>query len=154
MKQRILIFLLLMCLLPEALYSMQPLGRSSEDKFLKKPYNVLIISSYSSGYTWSDEIIDYLGSSLMLSEKHNYEINLEYLASEYQHDPQYWRFRLNVIMNSYRNQVPDLIVLVSDEAWFAFRHARKKHYENVPVLLVAVKSASPSEEQLANPDSI
>lgn len=143
-----------MCLLPEALYSMQPLGRSSEDKFLKKPYNVLIISSYSSGYTWSDEIIDYLGSSLMLSEKHNYEINLEYLASEYQHDPQYWRFRLNVIMNSYRNQVPDLIVLVSDEAWFAFRHARKKHYENVPVLLVAVKSASPSEEQLANPDSI
>lgn len=143
-----------MCLLPEALYSMQPLGRPSEDKFLKKPYNVLIISSYSSGYTWSDEIIDYLGSSLMLSEKHNYEINLEYLASEYQHDPQYWRFRLNVIMNSYRNQVPDLIVLVSDEAWFAFRHARKKHYENVPVLLVAVKSASPSEEQLANPDSI
>lgn len=154
MKQRILIFLLLMCLLPEALYSMQPLGRPSEDKFLRKPYNVLIISSYSSGYTWSDEIIDYLGSSLMLSEKHNYEINLEYLASEYQHDPQYWRFRLNVIMNSYRNQVPDLIVLVSDEAWFAFRHARKKHYENVPVLLVAVKSASPSEEQLANPDSI
>lgn len=143
-----------MCLLPEALYSMQPLGRPSEDKFLKKPYNVLIISSYSSGYTWSDEIIDYIGSSLMLSEKHNYEINLEYLASEYQHDPQYWRFRLNVIMNSYRNQVPDLIVLVSDEAWFAFRHARKKHYENVPVLLVAVKSASPSEEQLANPDSI
>lgn len=154
MKQRILIFLLLMCLLPEALYSMQPLGRSSEDKFLKKPYNVLIISSYSSGYTWSDEIIDYIGRSMMLSEKHNYEINLEYLASEYQHDPQYWRFRLNVIMNSYRNQVPDLIVLVSDEAWFAFRHARKKHYENVPVLLVAVKSASPSEEQLANPDSI
>lgn len=143
-----------MCLLPEALYSMQPLGRSSEDKFLKKPYNVLIISSYSSGYTWSDEIIDYIGRSMMLSEKHNYEINLEYLASEYQHDPQYWRFRLNVIMNSYRNQVPDLIVLVSDEAWFAFRHARKKHYENVPVLLVAVKSASPSEEQLANPDSI
>lgn len=143
-----------MCLLPEALYSMQPLGRSSEDKFLKKPYNVLVISSYSSGYTWSDEIIDYIGRSMMLSEKHNYEINLEYLASEYQHDPQYWRFRLNVIMNSYRNQVPDLIVLVSDEAWFAFRHARKKHYENVPVLLVAVKSASPSEEQLANPDSI
>ena len=154
MKHKTLIFLLLMCLLPEALYSMQPLGRSSEDKFLKKPYNVLIISSYSSGYTWSDEIIDYIGSSLMLSEKHNYEINLEYLASEYQHDPQYSRFRLNVIMNSYRNQVPDLIVLVSDEAWFAFRHARKKHYENVPVLLVAVKSASPSEEQLANPDSI
>lgn len=154
MKHKILIFLLLMCLLPEALILAQPAGELSEDKFLRKPYNVLIISSYSSGYTWSDEIIDYIGSSLMLSEKHNYEINLEYLASEYQHDPQYWRFRLNVILNSYRKQPPDLIVLVSDEAWFAFRHARKKYYEDVPVLLVAVKSASPSEEQLENLDSI
>jgi signal transduction histidine kinase len=153
-KHKILIFLLFLCLLPEAPVPAQPAGEFREEKFLKKPFNVLIISSYSSGYTWSDEIIDYIGSNLMLSEKHNYEISLEYLASEYQQDPQYWRFRLNVIMNSYRKQPPDLIVLVSDEAWFAFRHAWKKYYENVPVLLVAVKSASPAEEQLENPDSL
>lgn len=154
MKNKILIFLLLLCLLPEAPVLAQPAGELRDEKFLRKPYNILIISSYSSGYLWSDEIIDYIGSHLMLSEKHNYEINLEYLSSEYQQDPQFWKFRLNVILNSYRKQTPDLIVLVSDEAWFAFRHARKKNYENIPVLLVAVKSASPSEDQLANPDSV
>lgn len=155
-KHKILIFLLMFSLLSEGAAAFE-LGRNTQNeggKFSNKSYNVLIISSYSSGYTWSDDIIDYIGKELSLSEKRNFEINLEYLASEYQQDHQNWKFRMNVILNSYRNQLPDLIVLVSDEAWFAYRHARKKHYEDVPVLLVAVKSASPDDAQLDSLDNL
>jgi len=149
-KNKILIFLLLFSLFTENASAFEPAQEISQEgrKFSGKSYNILIISSYSSGYTWSDDIIDYIGKELSLSEKRNFEISLEYLASEYQQDHQNWKFRMNVILNSYRNQLPDLIVLVSDEAWFAYRHARKKFYEDVPVLLVAVKSASPSDAQL------
>lgn len=153
MKHKILIFLLL-CLLPEALFPAQPVRQIEKVAYEARPYHILIISSYSSGYSWSDDIIDYIGGELSLSQKHNYEISLEYLSSEFQQEPQNWKFRMNVIMNSYRKHIPDLIVLISDEAWFAYREARKKYYEDVPVLLVAVKSVSPSEEQISAPDSL
>ena len=142
MKHKTLIFLLLLCLLPEALYSAQSVKQTEKEEYEAIPYHVLIISSYSSGYSWSDDIIDYIGGELSLSKRHNYEISLEYLSSEFQQEPQNWKFRMNVILNSYRKQIPDLIVIIADEAWFAFREARKKYYEDVPVVLVAVESLS------------
>jgi signal transduction histidine kinase len=120
----------------------------------KKSRHILIVSSYSNGYTWSDEIIDYVGGELNSRHDH-YEVSVEHISAEYNTDFNVWTYRFNIITSAYKDHPPDVMVLIGDEAWHAYRNSIKREgFERVQVVVVAAKSVSFTSEQLANPDSV
>ncbi|MEG0500364.1 MAG: hypothetical protein RR550_04485, partial [Rikenellaceae bacterium] len=102
---------------------------------------VLIISSYSTDYMWSNSIIDALNATL----KENYpalELNIEYLSSEQFTEPKSWVRKLNILFQNYEECPPLAVVLISDEALMAYRAADRSHIKDTPVILCAVKPHS------------
>lgn len=116
--------------------------------------HILIVSSYSNGYNWSDEIIDYIGGELTTRHDH-YDVSVEHLSGEYNPDPNVWIYRYNIITSSYKEYPPDLLVLIGDEAWHAYRYSLKREtFKNVKVIVIAAKSITFTKEQLEQPDSL
>lgn len=116
--------------------------------------HVLVISSYSNGYVWSDEIIDYIGTELMNRQNH-YDVSVEHISSEYNEDFSVWTYRYNIITSAYEDRPPDILVLIGDEAWFAYRYSIKRpSFEKVQVIVVAAKNISFTKEQLMDKDSL
>ena len=116
--------------------------------------HILIVSSYSNGYNWSDEIIDYIGGELTTRHDH-YDVSVEHLSGEYNPDPNVWIYRYNIITSSYKEYPPDLLVLIGDEALHAYRYSIKREtFKNVKVIVIAAKSITFTKEQLEQPDSL
>jgi len=129
-------------------------GADIKKTYEQKSRHILLLSSYSNGYAWSDEIIDYIGGELTTRHDH-FEVNVEHLSSEYNLNPNVWIYRYNIITSAYKEHPPDILVLIGDEAWFAHRYSIiRETFGNVKVVAVAVKNRSFSKEQLENPDSL
>ncbi|MEG2495012.1 MAG: HAMP domain-containing sensor histidine kinase [Mucinivorans sp.] len=102
---------------------------------------VLVVDSYSSDYQWSNSIID--GIKSKLSDKASgLGLNIEYLSSERFNSPALWVDRMNMILGTYTETLPAAIVLISDEAWMAYRAADNEAMKDVPLFLCAVKPHS------------
>ncbi|MEG1553846.1 MAG: HAMP domain-containing sensor histidine kinase [Rikenellaceae bacterium] len=102
---------------------------------------VLVISSYGTNYQWSNSIIDGINSELKESNS-NITIYPEYLSSERLAEANLWVDKINTILDKYRQTPPLAIVLISDEAWMAYRDADIKAFKDTPLLLCAVKPHS------------
>lgn len=110
---------------------------------------VLIISSYGTDYGWSNSIID--GISAAIKEKFpSLELNVEYMSSEKFSKTDTWVNRINILLENFNENPPIAIVLISDEAWMAYRSANIANFKNTPVLLCAVKPHSISVEDYTN----
>lgn len=119
-----------------------------------KSKHILVISSYNDGYTWSDDIIDHIGSHLMTNHNH-FDVSVEHISSEYNPDFTVWVYRYNIILSAYKSQPPDILVLIGDEAWFAHRYSMKREeFKKTQVIVVAAKNLSFSMEQLSKVDSL
>lgn len=102
---------------------------------------VLVICSYSSDYAWSNLIIDNLSAEVKKYSPHS-EMMIEYLSSEKFVDVKLWTERVQLLLNSYMNDLPAAIVLVSDEAWMSYRAVDNASFKNVPLILCGVKAHS------------
>lgn len=119
-----------------------------------KSKHILVISSYNDGYTWSDDIIDHIGSHLMTNHNH-FDVSVEHISSEYNPDFTVWVYRYNIILSAYKSHPPDILVLIGDEAWFAHRYSMKREeFKKTQVIVVAAKNLSFSMEQLSKVDSL
>lgn len=106
-----------------------------------KGNKVLVISSYGTDYNWSNDIID--GINIEMRKNHpELELNVEYLASERFVQPEMWTERMSLLIDSYENNLPLAIVLISDEAWMAYRAAELHVFKDIPLFLCAVKPHS------------
>lgn len=107
--------------------------------------NVLIISSYGTDYQWANSIIDGINLKLKKSDT-GVEIEVEYLSSERFTSTKRWVNKMDTLLGKYKNDIPKAIVLISDEAWMAYRAADNVPFKDVPLLLCAVKPHSISIE--------
>lgn len=99
---------------------------------------VLVISSYGADYKWSNMIVDGLGDRLKQAYP-GVELNVEFLSSEFIKDAERWGEKMDVLLDSYREEPPLAVVLISDEAWMAYQDADLNPFKDVPLLLCAVK---------------
>lgn len=108
--------------------------------------NVLIISSYGTDYQWANSIIDGINLSVKKSYP-NVELNVAYLSSERFTNTKQWVTKMDTILGRHKNDIPKAIVLISDEAWMAYRAADNTVFKDIPLLLCAVKPHSISIEE-------
>ena len=102
---------------------------------------VLVISSYGTDYQWSNSIMDAIGNQL--KEKYpSIELSREFLSSELLEDAETWGNKMSVLLHNYQKNPPLVVVLISDEAWMAYRDADLGAFSNIPVVLCAVKPQS------------
>ena len=115
---------------------------------------VLVISSYGTDYQWSNTIMDAIGNQL--KEKFpSVELSREFLSSELLEDPSTWGDKVSVLLHNYKKNPPLAIVLVSDEAWMAYRDADLGSFRDIPVVLCGVKPHSISlSEYVQKKDSL
>lgn len=106
---------------------------------------ILVICSYSSDYLWSNSIIDNLSAEIKKYSPHS-ELLYEYLSSEKFVDEKLWTERVSLLLNSYTNELPAAVVLISDEAWMSYRAVNNPAYKDVPLFLCGVKTNSLSLE--------
>ncbi|MEG1008159.1 MAG: ATP-binding protein, partial [Bacteroides sp.] len=99
---------------------------------------VLVLSSYGTDYQWSNSIADAIHRELK-KEFPNIEFSREFLSSEFLDTADTWGDKVSVLLANYRKNPPLAIVLISDEAWMAYQDADFTEFENVPLLLCAVK---------------
>ena len=146
-------FLFVVLLFTAILQEVDALARTKETLDPKSKH-ILVISSYNDGYTWSDDIIDHIGSHLMTNHNH-FDVSVEHISSEYNPDFTVWVYRYNIILSAYKSHPPDILVLIGDEAWFAHRYSMKREeFKNSQVIVVAAKNLSFSMEQLSKVDSL
>lgn len=114
---------------------------SSLNIFSATTGKVLVVSSYGTDYKWSNDIIDSI--SLLLNNAYpSIEFNREFLSSESLETSEMWKGKMNVLLSSYKKKKPLAIILVSDEAWMAYRDANTEFLKDVPLILCAVKPHS------------
>lgn len=115
---------------------------------------VLIISSYGSDYQWSNSIVE--GITQKVGEFYpGIEFNVEFLSSEFIEDTGMWGEKMDVLLRNYQKKKLRAIILISDEAWMAYRDADLKHLEDIPLILCAVKPHSiTTRDFVANMDSL
>lgn len=102
---------------------------------------ILVISSYGSDYQWSNTVMD--GLSRRLKETYpSIELSREFLSSELLGDAGTLGEKVSILLRNYRKNLPKAIVLVSDEAWMAYRDADVSHFKDVPLILCGVKPHS------------
>lgn len=106
---------------------------------------VLLISSYGTDYQWSNTIMDAIGQQLN-EEYPTIEISKEFLSSELLEDADMWGDKISVLLRNYQKKPPLAVVLISDEAWMAYRNANLGTLKNVPILLCGVKPHSISAQ--------
>lgn len=146
-------FLFVVLLFTAILQEVDALARTKETLDPKSKH-ILVISSYNDGYTWSDDIIDHIGSHLMTNHNH-FDVSVEHISSEYNPDFTVWVYRYNIILSAYKSHPPDILVLIGDEAWFAHRYSMKREeFKKTQVIVVAAKNLSFSMEQLSKVDSL
>lgn len=102
---------------------------------------VLAISSYGADYQWSNAVMDAIGEHLK-NKCENIEFNRDFLSSESFDDPYKWGDRLELLLNNYEKKNLIAIVLISDEAWMAFRNIKNPKIKNIPLVLCGVKLCS------------
>ncbi len=107
---------------------------------------ILIISSYSSDYQWSNDIIDGIGIELKKTFP-AIEINVEYLSTERYLMADSWVDRLNLSLDNYNPEILSAIILIADEAWMSYRKARIQRFRNTPIFLCGVKPHSITLDQ-------
>lgn len=115
---------------------------------------VLIISSYGSDYQWSNSIVEGITQKV---GKHypDIEFNVEFLSSEFIEDAVMWGEKMDVLLRNYQKKKLQAIILISDEAWMAYRDANLKNLEDIPLLLCAVKPHSiATRDFVVNMDSL
>ena len=152
MKKQSTKFLFAVLLFTAMLHEIDALAHV-KDTLDSKSKHILVVSSYNNGYTWSDEIIDHIGSQLMTAHNH-FDVSVEHISSEYNPDFTVWIYRYNIITSAYKNHPPDILVLIGDEAWFSHRYSIKREgFEKTQVIVVAAKNLSFSMEQLSAGDS-
>lgn len=69
MKKQSTKFLFAVLLFTAMLHEIDALAHV-KDTLDSKSKHILVVSSYNNGYTWSDEIIDHIGSQLMTAHNH------------------------------------------------------------------------------------
>lgn len=107
---------------------------------------ILIISSYGTDYQWSNSIID--GINIQMKASHpGVELNVEYLTSERFTSTEQWISKMDTLLCKYKNNIPKAIILISDEAWMAYRETNHCTFKDIPLLLCAVKPHSISIEE-------
>ena len=102
---------------------------------------VLVISSYGTDYQWSNTIMDVIGERL----KETYpsiEFSREFLSSEMLEESNTWGNKIAVLLSYYQKNLPQAIILVSDEAWMGYQDANITAFKDVPLILCAVKPHS------------
>lgn len=116
------------CLLFSAVYSYADADRK-----------VIIISSYSPDYQWSNIIIDGINESIKASAPET-QLHIEYISSERFPDPMNWVERTHfVVDNCEKDSTISAIIIISDEAWMAYRSVNSKKLSHIPLFLCAVK---------------
>lgn len=115
---------------------------------------ILVISSYGSDYQWSNTVMD--GLSQRLKETYpSIELSREFLSSELLGDAGTLGEKVSILLRNYRKNPPKAIVLVSDEAWMAYRDADVSDFKDIPLVLCAVKPHSIRNSDFArNLDSL
>lgn len=103
---------------------------------------ILFISSYSSEYPWSKAIEESFRDNLKQLNI-PLEIYTEYLNTNILPATYNWTLpRMEMILESYKAYPPKIVILLSDEAWNAYRKSYKKEWYDVNVLLAGVKKQS------------
>ena len=109
---------------------------------------VLVVSSYGTDYQWSNTIMDAIGNRLK-EVYPSIEFSREFLSSEMQDESDTWGKKMSVLLSNYRKNPPRAIVLVSDEAWMGYQDVNVAEFEDVPLILCAVKPHSISTSDFA-----
>lgn len=103
---------------------------------------ILILNSYSADNQWSNSIIDNIGV-VVKSRFPDVELTVEYLSTERFTNASVWVDRANLLFDSYANQKLSAVVVISDEAWMAYRAIENDSlFKDVPLFLCAVKTHS------------
>lgn len=103
---------------------------------------VLVLNSYSQDHEWSNSIVDSIGAVLN-SHYDDVELTVEYLSAERIDNPALWIDRIDLLFDSYVDKRPSAVIIISDEAWMAYRASSKRDVLNdIPIFLCAVKPHS------------
>jgi len=102
---------------------------------------ILAISSYGTDYQWSNAVMDAIGERLK-SQCSHIEYNREFLSSESFDDPSKWGEKMELLLNNYHNKNLKAIILISDEAWMAYRNVHNPKFKDIPIVLCGVKLRS------------
>lgn len=117
--------------------------------FANTDKKVLIISSYGTDYQWANSIIDGINTRVKGCCPET-DLNAEYLSSERFTNTKQWIEKMDTLLNRYKDNIPQAIVLISDEAWMAYRAANNASFKDVPLLLCAIKPHSISIDSYHN----
>ncbi|MDD6211043.1 MAG: response regulator [Bacteroidales bacterium] len=114
---------------------------------------VLIISSYSVNHPWSKSVENSFKEELKNSGC-SISVTTDYLNSDRFSSPKIWEESMELILKRNMPTPPKLVVIISDEAWMAYRKVYNGQLGNVPVLLCGIKDYSITLDQFLNKDKL
>ncbi|MDD3715797.1 MAG: ATP-binding protein [Candidatus Marinimicrobia bacterium] len=98
--------------------------------------NILILNSYHQGYAWTDGIVEGILEAFH-QEKFNAEIHIENLDTKRILDPEIWKKKLLVKMESYSPDYLDLIIVSDDDALYTLMDIGHQ-YHHIPIVFCGV----------------
>ena len=128
------VFILL--LFPRILYAEQSLSGNKK---------ILVISSYSPLKEGGNHII--LSFLERINAKTDVSVMVEYMDSESYPDYDYWLKWVYSLFGAYKN-APDMVVLIGEEVWSAYRKCCVDSWKNIPVILGGMKKSYVDYEKL------
>jgi len=107
-----------------------------------KKNHVLLINSYSKGYTWTDNIVQ--GIEDILSENPNNILKIEYMDTKVINTPDYYRLLHDLYAKKYHNSTFDSIITTDDDAFRFVEQYRDELFPDTPVVFCGVNNFNPS----------
>lgn len=101
------------------------------------PY-VLVASSYAAKYEWVSEFANVINREIETNYP-DLQVYNEYLTTKCVFQKVAWDERMAQFYQSYP-ELPQLLVLIGDEAWIAFRGTAPEEWKKLPILLLGVNT--------------
>lgn len=109
-----------------------------------EPYKILLLNSYHSGYTWSDDIFSGI-STIFEATAHPYEIDIEYMDTQRITNPEYLFNLKSIFSYKYEDSNYDVIISSDDAAYNFLREHGETLFGLTPIVFCGVNHFLPSE---------
>lgn len=109
----------------------------------KEKKYVLLINSYSKGYTWTDNVVK--GIEDILSENKNNILKIEYMDTKVINTPDYYQLLCDLYAKKYSKDMFDLIITTDDDAFRFAKQYREDLFPDVPVVFCGVNNFKPEK---------
>jgi diguanylate cyclase (GGDEF)-like protein len=102
-------------------------------------YKILLLNSYHSGYTWSDDIFSGI-FTMFESTGHPYDIDIEYMDTQRIMNSEYLLNLKSIYSNKYEDSDYDIIIASDDAAYNFLREQGENLFGLTPVVFCGVNS--------------